>query len=450
MMNNIIKKCSCVEHEEINATSYCFECKVNMCKKCENFHSKLCKLHHCYNFDKNLSELFIGFCKEVNHMEKLEYYCKNHNILCCGFCITKIKGKNKGQHKDCDVCFIEDIKDDKKNKLKSNFKQLEGLSKTLEETINSLKRIIEKINENKEELKIQIQKIFTKIRNELNEREDKLLLEVDKKFEEKFFNENIIKESEKMPNKIKACLEKREIIEDDWKDENKLSLLINHCINIENNIKDINIINENIKKYNSFNDFKMRFLPEKDDEIKKIIDIIKTFGDIDEFGNFSKIISFSEKILIFNWIGNNVNDINLLYRMTEDGNSFKTFHDKCDNQYPALFIAKTKEGYKFGGYTSIGWNSKSNNYLTDEKSFLFSLSKKSKYEVKDSKKVIGCFSDRGVDFNNDCYFYQENMTKCYSQGNHLFLKGVGRVLADNNNNTTFIVEEVEIFKVNSN
>ncbi len=142
-------------------------------------------------------------------MEKLEYYCKNHNIICCGLCITKIKGKNKGQHKDFDVCFIEDIKDDKKNKLKSNFKQLEELSKTLEETINSLKRIIEKINENKEELKIQIQKIFTKIRNELNEREDKLLLEVDKKFEEKFFNENIIKESEKMPNKIKACLEKK-------------------------------------------------------------------------------------------------------------------------------------------------------------------------------------------------------------------------------------------------
>ena len=136
MMNNITKKCSCVEHEEINAISYCFECKVNMCKKCESFHSKLCKHLHCYNLDKNLSELFIGFCKEENHMEKLEYYCKNHNLLCCGLCITKIKGKNKGQHKDCDICFIEDIKDDKKNKLTTNFKQLEELSKALEETIN--------------------------------------------------------------------------------------------------------------------------------------------------------------------------------------------------------------------------------------------------------------------------------------------------------------------------
>ena len=421
-----------------------------MCKKCENFHSKLCKHHHCYSLDKNLSELFIGFCKEENHMEKLEYYCKNHNILCCGLCITKIKGKNKGQHKDCDICFIEDIKDDKKNKLKTNFKQLEELSKTLEETINSLKRIIEKINENKEELKLQIQKIFTKIRNELNEREDKLLLEVDKKFEEKFFNENIIKESEKMPNKIKACLEKGDLIEDDWKDENKLSFLINHCINIENNIKEINIINEKIKKYNFFNDFKMTFLPEKDEEIKKVIDIIKTFGNIGEKCNFSKIISFSEKQLIINWVGNNVKDINLLYRMTEDGNSFKTFHDKCDNQYPALFIAKTKEGYKFVGYTSIGWNSNSNGYLVDEKSFLFSLNKKSKYEVKEIKKLIGCYCYRGVDFHNDCYFHQDNMTKCSSSGDYSFLKGVGRVLADNNNNTTFIVDEVEIFKVISN
>ena len=60
---------------------------------------------------------------------------------------------------------------------------------------------------------------------------------------------------------------KKEIIEDDWKDENNLSLLIYHCINIENNIKNINIINENIKKYNSFDDFKMRFLPEKNDKI---------------------------------------------------------------------------------------------------------------------------------------------------------------------------------------
>ena len=115
------KKCSSIEHEEINAISYCFECQVYMCNKCESFHSKLCKNHHWFNLEKNISEIFTGFCIEGNHMGKLEYFCKNHNILCCGFCITKIKGKEKGQHKDCDVCFIEEIKEEKKNKFSENF-----------------------------------------------------------------------------------------------------------------------------------------------------------------------------------------------------------------------------------------------------------------------------------------------------------------------------------------
>ena len=131
--------------------------------------------------------------------------------------------------------------------------------------------------------------------------------------------------------------------------------------------------------------------------------------------------------------------------MSEDGNSFNTFHTKCDNQFPALFIAKTKDGDKFGGYTSIGWNC-SGNYLYDEKCFLFSLNKEQKYPLKDKTNAIGCFKDRGVDFNDDCYFCQTNMTKCYSAGNYCFLKGIGKVLADNKENT-FLVEEVEVFKV---
>ena len=55
--------------------------------------------------------------------------------------------------------------------------------------------IFEQINENKEEIKINIQKIFTKIRNKINEREDEILLEIDKEFENSFYNESIIKES---------------------------------------------------------------------------------------------------------------------------------------------------------------------------------------------------------------------------------------------------------------
>jgi len=53
-----------------------------------------------------------------------------------------------------------------------------------------------------------IQKIFTKLRNCLNEREDELLLEIDKNYNELSLNEEIIKEIDKFPNKIKKSLEK--------------------------------------------------------------------------------------------------------------------------------------------------------------------------------------------------------------------------------------------------
>ena len=45
----------------------------------------------------------------------------------------------------------------KKNKLSENIKYLEELSNSLQQTINELKNIFEKINENKKELKLKIQ-----------------------------------------------------------------------------------------------------------------------------------------------------------------------------------------------------------------------------------------------------------------------------------------------------
>ena len=92
-----------------------------------------------------------------------------------------------------------------------------------------------------------MQKIFTKIRNELNEREDLLLLEIDECFNNSFFNEDFIKQSEKLPKQISINLEKGKLIENEWKENNKLVKNINDCINIENNINEINLINEKLE-----------------------------------------------------------------------------------------------------------------------------------------------------------------------------------------------------------
>ena len=173
-------RCSSKEDKDIDAISYCGECKIYMCNKCEKFHSKLFSNHQTYLIDKQFDDIFTGFCKEPNHRDKLQFFCKDNNILCCVACICKIKNDEVGLHKDCEVCILEDIKEEKKDKIKSNIKYLEELSNTLQDSIDNLKVIFEKIIKNKEDLKLNIQQIFTKIRNELNNREDELLLEVDK------------------------------------------------------------------------------------------------------------------------------------------------------------------------------------------------------------------------------------------------------------------------------
>ena len=112
---------------------------------------------------------------------------------------------------------------------------------------------------------MRIQKIFTKLRNAINDREDKLLIEVDKQSDDNFVKDDISKECEKLPNKIKILLEKGKNIDKEWiDDENNLNFLINDCLNIENNIKYINIINEKMFKCNSSN-VNIAFVPEKEE-----------------------------------------------------------------------------------------------------------------------------------------------------------------------------------------
>ena len=142
------KKCTVKEHKNIDAVYYCQDCKIYICNKCFNNHQAFFQNHQINNLDNNI-EIFIDKCKEKNHPNKLEFYCKNHNQLCCVLCISKIKAKDYGQHKDCEVCLIEDIREEKKNKLKDNIKYLEDLSKDLNYTIKELKLLFKKNEEKK-------------------------------------------------------------------------------------------------------------------------------------------------------------------------------------------------------------------------------------------------------------------------------------------------------------
>ena len=214
------QKCSSKEHENIDAVCFCQKCETYMCNKCENFHSKLCQNHQTFKIKNDIKEKeFNGYCKEKDHFNTLDYFCKTHNVLCCAECIIKVKRSGKGQHSNCEIQNIEDIINEKKNKLVEN---ISFLQKTSYESSNyNLMAIFEKLNKNKEEIKFKIQEIFKKLRNVLNNREHELLSEIDKICQNLTFNEKIVKESENLISSVNISLQKGKEIFNEWNNNYK-------------------------------------------------------------------------------------------------------------------------------------------------------------------------------------------------------------------------------------
>ena len=399
------KKCSSDKHKEVKAINYCPECKIYMCNKCDNLHSELFLNHHQVNLDKDINIIFTGFCKEKDHLEKLEYFCKTHNKLVCASCIAKIKKNGKGEHHDCEIYLNKDVKEEKKNKLKNNIKTLEDLLKTIENYNNEVKVIYEKLNKDKEELKINIQKIFTKIRTAINDREDILLSEVDKKYSEIFMDENTIKQSENLPKRVKITLEKGKEItnKNKWDNENIINSLINECLNIENEINEINKINNAIQKINNYDKTEILFSPKEENKINEFIKGITSFGNIeiniyngvfdnstilmnDEYNNYEFILKEIENR------NSKIKETKLIYRASRDGDNINNFFKKCNEIQNIILLIKTHNNTRFGGYTKIGFKKQtsSEKIYKDNSAFVFSLDKKKIYPVKKDKDAIRC------------------------------------------------------------
>ena len=390
-MDNNIKKCSLKKHKDTLAISYCHECKLFMCHKCLNHHAELFESHNQYNLDKDIQEIFIDICQEEKHPNKFEFYCKDHSILCCAACISKLEGKGYGQHKDRNVCFIENIKEEKKKKLNENIEYLENLSNVLlEKSINELKAIFEKIDKSKEEIKSKIQNVFTKIRTVLNEREDELLFEVDNQYNEKYCSEDIIKEIEKLPNKVKKLIEKGKLIDKKWNyiDNDKLSSLINDCLIIENNVNRINILNESIKKYNTHNKLNIKFT--SDEYLDNFIKTIKIFGNISNFNSI--ILKNKEDLEKFeNLISNEItiNNIELIYRASKDTAKYQNVVNKVNNKSNLIFLFLTGNQRIFGAYIKTKLeNIQEDKYYRDENAFVFSLNNNKIYKIVDRQSAI--------------------------------------------------------------
>ena len=275
-----INKCYYNEHSEQTATNYCFKCKKFLCETCSTSHFDTNPKHNLFSVEKDLNLNFTGYCTEGNHPNKLDYYCSTHNNLCCAACLCKIKEKGDGQHTECNVCYIEDIKDAKKKMLNNNLKLLKKYSLNMKKMLSDIDNIFERVNPIKEEIIQIIKNIFDNFRKLLNIREKELLDEVESIYGENFFNQKSIKECSKFPTKIKYNMDKGKNVLEIWEDaekNGKLNLLINDSINIEKSVSEI----QNVKdKINSLNNKSQIQFCVQDDDIEEISEKIKNLGKV--------------------------------------------------------------------------------------------------------------------------------------------------------------------------
>ena len=408
--------------------------------------------HITIKLDKDNPDLFTNYCNIKNHFDKLKFFCKSHNTLCCSICICKIKGNEYGEHADCDVCIIEEIKENKKNILKENIYLLQNLSSDINHHIDDIKKIFQKMNETKEELMIKIQRIFTKIRNIINEKEDKLLLELSEKFEQIYLDENKLKKIEKLSDIIKNNLEKGKTVDKDWDSDNKLNSLINDCITIENEVTYINKEIENMNKYNT--NIKIKLIPEDEYQINTFLERLNDFGKIiiddGDIFNISHIINFNKEYSksLKKWINKDNIKIELLYRLSRDGDKTLKFHELCDNQGPTLTLFHTFDGNKVGFFTPLECDNKSE-WKHDMNTFLFSLNKNKKYDKINDQYSICCANHLGPYAEGlGCNYEMKRITHYSKSINSYFNKAYEILPSRDIYEMHYELVELEVFKIN--
>ena len=256
----------------------------------------------------------------------------------------------------------------------------------------------------------------------------------------------MIKECDKLPNRIKNSLTKGKLIDEHW-NENKLNSLINDCLNIEYNIDNINKINESVKRNNS-SEFSVKFYPEEDG-INQFLEKIKNFGTIDNnihYNKFCSIINFDQN-LVNSWLNNRNYRSELLFRKSRDGSTPNVFHNKCDNKGITIVFIETTKGYKFGGYTELQWD-KSGTGKKDKSTFIFSFNNKQKYTARNNNGSIACVSIEGPRFGCGWpeIYLNNTLDKGYSyddSSNNTFL--LGKQLT--NGEANWDVKELEVHKI---
>jgi len=302
--------------------------------------------------------------KENDKKDKKENNGKNEKE-----CSGENNKENNDKNKKDEECEKENIKDKNNDENNKNKNEIVNAEKPTKENNIENNDISNNVKQN--------EKVSTKDNNEKNNENNKECDEEKKKENDENNNheKNIVSNNnENQNNNIKS---------NENNDENKSE------INTKNN-EERNDENKNEK--NKESDNKMLF----DSEITNINEI--------DF-----IITFLKGTSLFK--GKNFK-FDLLYRGTRDGDNTIGLHRKCCGLKNIILFMKSEQGYIYGGFTHIGWETRKPEkweYPIDNKAFLFSLNKKKVFKaIKGKNKMCWVSSDSyGLSFYESLMFYNK-------------------------------------------
>ena len=105
-----------------------------------------------------------------------------------------------------------------------------------------------------------------------------------------------------------------------------------------------------------------------------------------------------------------ITDAIRIYQATENGSTAADFHRECNGNTNIVVLIKTKDGKKFGGYTSVGFSDFNRSYH-DDTAFLFSIDKREIYPNIRGKSAVDSFYNFGPCFSGDSIKIFDNFLK---------------------------------------
>ena len=244
------------------------------------------------------------------------------------------------------------------------------------DNLSHLLQSIEEINKAKEEEMIQNQ---NQEQNKENNEEEK-----ENNNEEK--NNNL----EEMKDALKLQIEKKIKNDNIQQDDNNE---INNA-NINNNIEKEEENEKGEENINEQNEQNIGFIsPVENNNLLFAESSIISLSELEKRKELNLLQNWLDS-----WINKGAHDqppipysTKLIFSSEKEDDKASSFHKNCDNIAPTLVLIETKEGFRYGGFTTQKWESPEQSiFKNDEDAFIFSIDTEKKYDVTDPKKSIQC------------------------------------------------------------